>query len=120
MSVTRHQRWSAAALSCVSAQKAKATEGKYRTLCMKMPGLIKQAGLVQALVFMKSRDDTGKTFVKDLTTVYGAKDLVADAQAAKLAPYLVLSNDLAQVSIWFRRFAQIELSDEDDTRESRS
>jgi CRISPR type III-B/RAMP module-associated protein Cmr5 len=111
MSVTRHQHWSAEALKRVSAKKDQSDEGKYRTLCMKMPGLIKQAGLVQALVFMKSRE-------KDLASVHGAKDLLHDAQTAELAPYLALTSDLSQISIWFRRFAQIELKG--DAEEPRS
>jgi CRISPR type III-B/RAMP module-associated protein Cmr5 len=119
MSVTRHQHWSAEALKRVSAKKDQSDEGKYRTLCMKMPGLIKQAGLVQALVFMKSREkDIGETFVKDLASVHGAKDLLHDAQTAELAPYLALTSDLSQISIWFRRFAQIELKG--DAEEPRS
>jgi CRISPR/Cas system CMR-associated protein Cmr5 small subunit len=114
MSVTRHQAWSAGALERVVAKKEGGDAGKYRTLCMKMPGLIKQAGLVQALVFMKSRErPVGDAFIADLAEVYGKKDLIGEAQKQELAPYLAMTNDLSQIAIWFRRFAQIELRGED-------
>ena len=117
MSVTRHQAWSAAALKCVQARKQGANAREYRTLCMKMPGLIKQAGLVQALVFMRSREkQVGDAFVLDLSEIYGKKDLVAEAQKQPLAPYLAMTNDLSQIAIWFRRFAQIELADMDEAQ----
>ena len=119
MSVTRHQRWSAGALERVKARKSGGDSSKYRTLCMKMPGLIKQAGLVQALVFMESREkELGKGFVEDLAKVYGSKTLLADAQKQELAPYLAMTNDLSQIAIWFRRFAQIELEGAGETQEA--
>jgi hypothetical protein len=75
-----------------------------------MPGLIQQAGLVQALVFMQSREkELGKGFVADLERVLEMRQLLKDAQEAKLAQYLALTNDVSQVALWFRRFAQIEL-----------
>jgi len=115
MSDTRQQRWSKAALERVTAHKDKDDEAKYRTLCMKMPGLIKQAGLVQALVFMQSREkEYGKGFVKDVATVLGRPKLLEDAQASALPAYLALTNDASQVAIWLRRFAQIELVGEDE------
>lgn len=114
MSATRQQRWSKAALERVSAHRTKDDEARYKTLCMKMPGLIKQAGLVQALVFMKSREkEIGAAFVKDLEVVLEEKDLLGRAQRDELARYLALTNDTSQVAIWFRRFAQIELTGAD-------
>jgi CRISPR/Cas system CMR-associated protein Cmr5 small subunit len=121
MSVTRHQAWSAAALKRIQARKAGEDPGRYRALCMKMPGLIKQAGLVQALVFMKSREKpVGDAFIADLAEVFGKKELIAEAQRQELAPYLAMTNDLSQIAIWFRRFAQIELGGEDGAEESQS
>ena len=35
---------------------------------------------------------------------------MAQAQQAALAAYLVLSRDLIDISVWFRRFAQSELT----------
>ncbi|PSM32303.1 type III-B CRISPR module-associated protein Cmr5 [Haliangium sp. UPWRP_2] len=134
----RQQRWAEAALSCVAERKPVAGHGghseqtcrEYRSLCMKMPTLIKQSGLVQALAFMRSRSDSSssmsRTFCANLAQVYagkakgstseaGAKDddiglvLLRKAQAADLASYLVMTRDLIEISVWFRRFAQSEL-----------
>ncbi|MGD0039212.1 MAG: type III-B CRISPR module-associated protein Cmr5 [Isosphaeraceae bacterium] len=111
--LTRSQNWSKGALESVLAQKGK-LESKYRTLCMKMPALIHQAGLVQATVFMLGREaDIGKQFIDDLAKVYGGFDdamLLHRIQEAPLAEYMALTHDLSQVSLWFRRFAQIELA----------
>lgn len=122
--MTRQQQWAKEALKRVENQIERATESKYRTLCVKMPSLLKQSGLVQSLAFMRARSgDEGKAFCNDLAEVYGIskKDeksagavLQDRAQIAALPEYLILSRDLIEVSIWFRRFAQSELKEEDD------
>lgn len=124
--MTRQQRWAADALKRVQAQEKQSIEGEYRTLCLKMPILIKQSGLVQALSFMWSRDkedqdkkkqQPGKLFCNDLARVYGipeqqdvGKELLEKAlKADDLSTYLAMTRDLIDVSVWFRRFAQSEL-----------
>ena len=117
--MTRQQRWAKLALERVRDYQGKDSESKYRTLCMKMPSLLKQSGLVQSLAFMRARDDIGKVFCDELATTYGllvtndksAGEVLQDqAQNAELPVYLVLSRDLIEVSVWFRRFAQSELA----------
>ena len=115
--LTRPQRWSKGALDRILARKGKDDASKYRTLCMKMPTLIHQAGLVQAVVFMLSREaDIGKRFVNDLGAVHsdlGAADkLLKRIQEAQLPDYMALTHEISQLSLWFRRFAQIELEPE--------
>ncbi len=128
--MTRQQRWARKALACVSKQKgptgqkkAPAGSEEYRTLCMKMPILLQQSGLVQALAFVRSRSESGgvrvgQVFSDDLAQVYeveAANDadaglrLLKDAQQAALPAYLAMTRDLIEVSLWFRRFAQSEL-----------
>ena len=107
----------------MASHKGKSTESKYKTLCLKMPTLLKQSGVVQALAFMRARSgEEGKEFCNDLSAVYGVptldgktagKDLQDQAQTVALPQYLVLSRDLIEVSVWFRRFAQSELKAED-------
>lgn len=127
--MTRQQIWAKHALARVLAQKDKASESKYETLCMKAPALIKQSGVVQALAFLRARSGAeGKTFVDDLAAVYAAgqgipgkfdggslQDKAHSADA--LVQYLALSRDLIAVSIWMRRFAQSELKGEAPTSE---
>lgn len=113
---TRAQDWSASAYTRVSAAKDAATKAKYKTSCMKMPGLIHQSGLLQALVFQVARDEAGRSYVDHLAQTYFAapnadhKRLITHAQGLELKPYMALTQDVAQIAQWFRKFAQIELS----------
>ena len=126
--MSRQQKWAKEALTRVSQHKAKTKEeqkkeSKYKTLCMKMPSLLKQSGLVQSLAFMRARDEIGKVFCDELATTYGlaatsdksAGEVLQDQaqHAERLDQYLVLSRDLIDISVWFRRFAQSELADDD-------
>jgi CRISPR/Cas system CMR-associated protein Cmr5 small subunit len=118
--MTRQQRWSKAALERVHAVatlgSAEQKKG-YNTLCHKMPALIQRSGLVQAVVFVQSRGGAGVGFLNDLACVYGladASELRSRSQDSGLEAYMALTRDLLDVSIWFRRFAQIELGDPED------
>ncbi len=122
--MTRQQQWAKEALARVKQQHGKPKESKYRTLCMKLPSLLKQSGILQSLAFMRARDEIGKQFCDELAQVYGVPKegeqsagevLQKRAQRAELNEYLVLSRDLIAVSVWFRRFAQAELRDSDGT-----
>lgn len=124
--MTRQQRWAKEALKRVGAHKGSESESKYRTLCMKMPALLKQSGVVQSLAFMRARSgDEGRLFCDELAEVYGlpkqekpstGEALQHKAQEAALAEYLVLSRELIEISVWFRRFAQSELKEENADR----
>lgn len=130
--MTRQQEWARGSLERVSAYAPRpdgpARDGasEYRTLCMKMPILLKQSGLSQALAFVRSRGDLGKAFCDDLSAVLApAEATVGSGQATAksaghqlqeraftakdLGTYMSLSRDVIAVSIWFRRFAQSEL-----------
>lgn len=123
--MTRQQTWSKAALENVTKAKGRSEEYRkvYNTLCQKMPGLIQRSGLVQAVVFVQSRGAPGSDkpkkqapvdFLGDMAATYGLADAIKlreRAQSAQLADYLALTRDMLDVSIWFRRFAQIELGD---------
>jgi CRISPR-associated protein Cmr5 len=120
----RQQRWSLAAHQCVLAKQTKdekekeekrKKEANYKTHAIKMPSILQRAGLIQALVFLKSRTE-GTTYLDDLAKVYGTETdaLLERAKTADLAGYLALSRDIMDVAIWFRRFAQIELKGEEE------
>lgn len=122
---TRAQEWSARAYDRVSGVAARGADhskaqAKYKTSCMKMPGLIKQCGLLQALVFQVARDEWGESYVDHLAQAYFRDDpkadhrkLIAHAQKQDISPYMALTHDVAQVAQWFRRFAQIEFATAD-------
>lgn len=118
---TRAQQWSASAYRLVKAQKKANHVDKYKTSCTKMPSLIHQSGLLQALVFQVAREDAGVQYVKDLAETYFAalpgmprerndhEALIQRAQQLDLHAYMAMTQDLANIAQWFRRFAQIEL-----------
>ncbi len=112
---TRAQDWSRVAYACVSAEKDGQGEGKYRTSCHKMPGLIHQSGALQALVFQVARDEHGSRYVDHLARALFQDSkadhaaLIKKAQELELGPYMAFTRDLAEIAQWFRRFAQIEL-----------
>lgn len=113
----RQQEWSRQALDRVRKAKDGGSDyaRKYRTLCMKGAGLIRQSGLIQALVFLEARSgEEGKAFARDLAAVRGGNidHLKKEAQDADLRRYMVLTNDVVNIAIWFRRFAQSELAEE--------
>ncbi len=134
--MTRQQRWAAAAFEAVSRLKtagAPDAEKKYATHCMKAPTLLRQAGLVQTLAFLRSRGDgeqgrQGRRYADDLAASLAAADdtlkkalagqelgksLLQCAQKLALREYMALSRDAAAVAVWMRRFAQAELKQED-------
>ncbi len=118
---TRAQDWSRVAYERVSAAKGRAdSAAKYKTSCNKMPGLIHQSGLLQALVFQVARDEAGARYVDDLAAAFFCQEaagapkadharLIRHAQGLELQPYMSASRDIADIAQWFRRFAQIEL-----------
>jgi CRISPR-associated protein Cmr5 len=115
--MTRQQKWAKEALARVTVHVGQGDAREYRTLCMKMPVLLMQSGLVQALAFVRSRGEPGKAFSADLARVAcglagddPGLDLMRTAQDAEdLAVYLALTRDVLDASTWLRRFAQSEL-----------
>ncbi|MCB9524019.1 MAG: type III-B CRISPR module-associated protein Cmr5 [Myxococcales bacterium] len=118
---TRQQEWSLKAHTHVSKfEKDTNNKAKLKTLCMKFPSLVQQAGLIQALVFVEARfAEPGKVFLDAVAGTYGetssASALRMRAQNDNLPEYLALSRDITAVSVWFRRFAQVLLRDVEGT-----
>lgn len=100
----------------VSRSAKSQTVAKYKTSCNKMPGLIHQSGVLQALVFQVARDEAGETYVDHLSQTFFLdpkkthQDLIVHAQSLELGLYMAMTRDLSDIAQWFRRFAQIELS----------
>ncbi len=114
--MTRQQRWAKHAYGKVVEQKGGDAEKKYATLCMKAPSLFQQAGLVQAIAFLRTRSGEGKRFVDDLAaglSVNTGEALQRKAHEAELAAYMTLTHEVIGLAAWFRRFAQAELKRED-------
>jgi CRISPR-associated protein Cmr5 len=110
--VSRQREWAKAALDTVKALKDKDGETKFRSHALRLPTLIKQAGLAQALAFTQSRDEQGKGLVAALATALGRTNLLDRSIAAELPEYMALSREAIAAAVWFRRFAQSELKGE--------
>lgn len=126
---TRSQQWSRFAFERVrpgvELGNARRNDDKYKTSCNKMPGLIHQSGLLQALVFQCARDADGELYVDHLAQAWfldpskRADDLIGAAQDATLDRYIALTRDVADIAQWFRRFAKIELRDHEEHPDAR-
>ncbi len=114
--MTRQQNWALRAHERVLAKAGTASAGKYRTLCMRGPAILRQAGLVQALPFLETRPGEGKHYAEDLATVVGAKlpELQKRARESSLPQYMALTREVVAAAIWLRRFAQAELQGDDE------
>lgn len=93
----------------------------------KLPILVRQAGLIQALVFVETRGKPShKQLLDDLATTLGSasgKDLRKECQQAELADYIWLTRKALAALEWYKRFAESVLNvkpgeeGEDDGRE---
>lgn len=121
--MSRQRTWAAATHAEVMKIKGSDNESKLRTLCMKTPSLIHQSGLAQAIVFLRSRDKKiGQDFVDMLARVLATtRDNVNTGEKLQkmalgegdLSAYMALTQDVSDVAAWLRRFAQIELKEDE-------
>ena len=87
-----------------------AERNQYGGMAHKFPVLVRQAGLIQALAFVHTRDkDAHKTLLEDLAQVVAdqsADDFVLRCQNADLMAYMWLTRQTLSALEWFKRFAQ--------------
>ena len=106
----------------------------YGSMCHKLPILIHTAGLVQALTFVdtreksktpdgpQTRDDKEKPLqrlLKDLagTILKDSKEkLLERARQADLQEYMLLTQQVLDALLWYKRFAQSVLDVEDASK----
>ena len=83
---------------------------EYGSMAHKLPVLIRQAGLVQALAYVAARGKPGaKQLLEDLaqTLEYDAADALFDAtRQANLLEYMHLTRKATVALTWYKRFAQ--------------
>ena len=118
--MTLEQQRAALAYRHVSLVKESAeTERKiYGSMALKLPVLIRTAGLCQALHFIRSRKKEAlDTLLQHLaeqlrrvdSAIDGADGLLAKVRAADLSQYLWLSREALAAVEWYARLAQSEL-----------
>lgn len=93
---------------------------RYGAMAHKLPILVRQAGLVQALAFVHSRNKTPTNqLLSDLAQTVGAEttaNLLNRSRQADLVEYIYLTDQVMLALKWYKRFAQsvlkIESTDE--------
>lgn len=117
---TLQQRYASAVYACIQDVKERYDEQKqkeYGSLAMKLPILVRQAGLVQALTFVDARYRDNREahrhrILDDLAKVLGlpsGADLLKRAREDTLSEYAFLTQQVLWALEWFKRFAQAEL-----------
>ena len=91
-------------------------------MCHKLPLLIHNAGLAQALAFVESRaakEEVYTTLLDHLGTTIGTSGKIAqEARGVNLNEYMRLMNQTMEALVWYKRFAQSILGvDASDTEE---
>lgn len=112
---TRDQEYAQKIYEQVTAIDREASEDdkkKYGTMALKLPVMVRTAGLVQSIAFVQARNKEG-TFPRKLldhvaeTTGHGSVNgLFQAAQRAELAEYMLLTQQVMDVLRWYKRFAQ--------------
>ena len=86
---------------------------EYGGMAHKLPVLIRQAGLVQALAYVAARGKPGaKRLLDDLATTLGIEgdhrrdQLLTRSREAPLIEYMRLTHEAIIALTWYKRFAQ--------------
>lgn len=83
---------------------------RYGSMAHKLPILVRQAGLVQALSFVETRrKDPYDELLKHLAVTVGETDvahLLARSREAELTEYIYLTERVLLALKWYKRFAQ--------------
>jgi CRISPR-associated protein Cmr5 len=96
---------------------------KYSTACRRLPALIHQCGLCQALAFLqaKVKEDATQALltdfssaVLDMQTKNSREQLAAAAREKPFAEYQWLSRHALSTATWFKRYAEALLPTEDE------
>lgn len=108
--INQSQEYAKSAHKCVSTVKSdKKKVQKYGSMCHKLPILIRQAGLAQALSFLEARDTNDKPYtqlINDITETIEVKKLVKRSREADLKEYMYLTRRVLDAMVWYKRFAQ--------------
>jgi len=108
---TLEQELAAQIYAQVSQLQTDAAHAKeYGGMAHKLPVLIRQAGLVQALAYVRARGKPGaQRLLADFAQVMGhasPEDLLAAVRNAQLLEYMYLTHRAIVALTWYKRFAQ--------------
>lgn len=115
---TRDQKYAVNVFEKVSQIKDQGAFSKsYGAMAHKLPVLIRTAGLVQALSFVdahskdsqKQGKNPQKQLLQDLAATIGQPDeasLLKRAREADISEYMLLTRQVQDALLWYKRFAQ--------------
>lgn len=108
--LTRSQQYAARIFEQVSELRTaqEATRKKYGSTALRLPVLVRTAGLAQALAFVESKEP-GQQLLCHLAAVLGEPDrtcLLERSRKAGLLDYMHLTYKVSGALIWYSRFAQ--------------
>lgn len=125
---SREQEYAASVYARVESFRAQHPDEKdkdrkhYGSMAHKLPVLVRQAGLVQALAFVHSRDKAPTNqLLSDLAQTVdagSAANLLNRSRQANLPEYIYLTDQVMLALKWYKRFAQsvlkVEPTDDDN------
>lgn len=83
---------------------------QYGAMAHRLPVLVRQAGLMQALTFVHTRGKAGHTaLLEDLAQTVsgqGAESFLAECRTDELAGYMWLTRKTMAALEWYKRFAE--------------
>ena len=104
-------------------QQSRTFKDEYGGMAHKLPVLIRQAGLVQALAYVAARGKKGaKQLLEDLANVLeysSTQELLQNSREAPLLEYMRLTRQATVALTWYKRFAQSVLGVDPTTEEDR-
>lgn len=109
--MTREQQRAKSAFEQVSQHQGKPKEWRdqYGGMAHKLPVLVRQAGLAQALAFVDPRGkEAHRALLEDLAQTVGLSkaELLRQSRQAQLGQYLRLTREVLAAAQWYKRFAQ--------------
>lgn len=114
---TREQAWAQGSFQAIEEVAKKhtvngvigGTAQDYGRLCLRLPFLIQQSGLCQALAFLegKSKKEHFHAVLQDFGKVSGAT--LARARNVSAPEYQRMSAEALRVAVWFKRYAEAVL-----------
>jgi CRISPR-associated protein Cmr5 len=108
--LTRDQRYANRAFERIQSVTT-GNKKEYKAAAQELPATVRSAGLVQALIFMKSRGGAHERILEDvaLTLGYNDKDaLIAASRNAHLSQYIRLTEQVIDALQWYKRLVQAE------------
>jgi len=96
-------------VKAIESQQDQNYQKEYGAMALRLPVLVRQAGLIQALTFAEARGkEAHRQMLTDLAGVLGfsKEELLARAREATLGEYMYLTRQVLWALEWFKRFAQ--------------